>query len=77
VSEANALLAQRWFELMNESARSRVFPEPEVLPGVRRLIAGYHLCEEGSGRMMSVTVWASEAAMETPAKGPCALVSIA
>jgi ketosteroid isomerase-like protein len=30
VSEANALLARRWFELMNESARSRVFPEPEV-----------------------------------------------
>jgi heme-degrading monooxygenase HmoA len=59
-------------------ARIAVFDEPPVLaddddrrvaslretvracPG---FVAGYHLREEGSGRLMSVTIWESEDAM--------------
>jgi hypothetical protein len=30
VPDANALLARRWFDVVNEAARSRVFPEAEA-----------------------------------------------
>jgi heme-degrading monooxygenase HmoA len=62
-----------------KAARVAIFDEPPVLrddderraaslretvscqPG---FLAGYHLREQGSGRMMSVTVWESDEAME-------------
>jgi heme-degrading monooxygenase HmoA len=62
-----------------KAARVAIFDEPpafkddderraaslrETVSSQAGFIAGYHLCEEGSGRMMSVTVWESEAAME-------------
>jgi len=50
--------------LLHDDDERRARTLRELLQSVPGFLAGYDLREEGTGRLMSVTLWESEAALE-------------